>query len=261
MGWFPNHHPKGLKERLGKNERLGIMQSKVTTKIIIDKLKLDILLRLNISSEIIVKKIKGEDVQINDPIIDDLLESLVDIKTFDNWGGARDGAGRKPKETAKNNQVEIQDENQVGNQDAQSRLNQDADKDNINNNNNILNNNINNNNTARAKTNNALEVFGNSFKATDAIVGVFDKPDGTTHEGIRIKNPNLMAFVKQRFDKAALTKASEWAIDHNQRGHTYNATSLLKLLCKFQSNIEPSINFNHVQAEYLTFGQITRQEA
>ncbi|MEE1030237.1 MAG: hypothetical protein UIC65_04405, partial [Alphaproteobacteria bacterium] len=100
---------------------------------------------------------------------------------------------------------------------------------------------------------NALEVFGNSFKATDAVVGVFDKPDGTTHEGIRIKNPRLMAFVRQRFDKSVLSKVSDWAIDHNQRGHTYNATSLLKLLCKFQSNVEPTINFNSVQSEFLTF--------
>ena len=82
---------------------------------------------------------------------------------------------------------------------------------------------------------------------------MFDRPDGTTREGIQIKNPRLMAFVRQRFDKEVLNKVSDWAIDHNQRGHTYNIASLLKLLCKFQSNIEPTINFNHVQSEYLTF--------
>ncbi|MBQ1996913.1 MAG: hypothetical protein II238_00515 [Alphaproteobacteria bacterium] len=103
------------------------------------------------------------------------------------------------------------------------------------------------------RAHNALEVFGNSFKATDAVVDIFDRPDGTTREGIRIKNPRLMAFVRQRFDSNVLSKVSDWAIDHNQRGHTYNATSLLKLLCKFQSNVEPTINFNSVQAEYLTF--------
>lgn len=105
----------------------------------------------------------------------------------------------------------------------------------------------------KAKVHNALEIFGNSFKATDAVVGVFDRPDGTTREGIQIKNPHLMAFVRQRFDKQVLNKVSNWAIDHNQRGHTYNATALLKLLCKFQRDIEPTINFNHVQAEYLSF--------
>lgn len=222
------------------------MQSKLTTKIIIDKLKLDVLFRLNVSGDLILKRIKGEEIQTDDPIVNDLLDSLIDVKTFDNWGGAREGAGRKPLKTNENNQLENQDEKIKM---IKSRSNQDADKDidNINNNNNI------NNNISTTRAHNALEVFGNSFKATDAVVGVFDKPDGTTHEGIRIKNPRLMAFIRQRFDKAVLSKVSDWAIDHNQRGHTYNATSLLKLLCKFQSNVEPTINFNSVQAEYLTF--------
>lgn len=105
----------------------------------------------------------------------------------------------------------------------------------------------------KTRVHNALEVFGNAFRATDAVVGVFDKPDGTKREGIQIKNQRLMAFVKHRFDKRTLEKVSDWAIDHNQRGHTYNASALLKLLCKFQSNIEPAINYNSVQAEYLTF--------
>ena len=131
---------------------------------------------------------------------------------------------------------------------------------------NNINNNNNNNNTTRVEKNqvdnqvekkekfhNALEVFGNAFKGTDAVVGIFDRPDGSQREGIQIKNPHLMAFVRQRFDKKTLNKVSDWAIDHNQRGHTYNATALIKLLCKFQSNIEPTINFNQVQAEYLTF--------
>lgn len=105
----------------------------------------------------------------------------------------------------------------------------------------------------KAKVHNMLEMVAGSYKATDAVVGIFDKPDGTTKEGIRIKNPRLMAFVRQRFDKKVLDKASDWAIDHNQRGHTYNASSLLKLFCRFQSDVEPTINFNHVQSEYLTF--------
>ena len=105
----------------------------------------------------------------------------------------------------------------------------------------------------KARVHNALEIFGNAFKGVDAIVGIFDRPDGTKREGIQIKNPHLMAFVKSRFDKRTLEKVSDWAIDHNQRGHTYNASALLKLLCKFQSNIEPSINYNSVQAEYISF--------
>lgn len=107
----------------------------------------------------------------------------------------------------------------------------------------------------KTRVHNALEIFGNTFKGVDAVVGIFDRPDGTKREGIQIKNPHLMAFVKSRFDKKTLEKVSDWAIDHNQRGHTYNAAALIKLLCKFQSNIEPTINFNHVQSEYLTFEQ------
>lgn len=235
------------------------MQSKLTTKIIIDKLKLDVLFRLNVSGDLILKRIKGEEIQTDDPIVNDLLDSLIDVKTFDNWGGAREGAGRKPLKTNENNQLENQDEKIKM---IKSRSNQDADKDIDNINNKNINNNISttrviknqiDNQIEKTRVHNALEVFGNSFKASDAIVGVFDKPDGTTHEGIRIKNPRLMAFVRQRFDKAVLSKVSDWAIDHNQRGHTYNATSLLKLLCKFQSNVEPTINFNNVQAEFLSF--------
>lgn len=124
----------------------------------------------------------------------------------------------------------------------------------ISNNNNIINNKYNNTcEENKNRVHNTLEVFGNAFKATDAVVGVFDRPDGTTREGIQIKNPRLMAFIRQRFDQETLNRVSEWAIDHNQRGHTYNATALLKLLCKFQSNVEPTINFNNVQSEYLTF--------
>lgn len=221
------------------------MQSKSTTKIIIDKLKLDVLFRLNVSDSDIVKKLKGENVVTSDPIVNDLLDSLIDTKTFSNWGGNHNPTGKNQyTKSGQDGQVDHQVDLQVD----RSRSGQDADKDIDNINNKNINNNI-----STTHVHNALEVFGNSFKATDAVVGVFDKPDGTTHEGIRIKNPRLMAFVRQRFDKSVLSKVSDWAIDHNQRGHTYNATSLLKLLCKFQSNVEPTINFNSVQSEFLTF--------
>ena len=223
------------------------MQYKNTKKIILDQRKLETLFRIGCPDNLIIELLKtGTFTPTGDSLIDDNLESLIDHKLFnnENWGGKREGAGRP-----KNNQDKNQDEIQVDNQDK----NQDTDKDIYNN----SRNNIYNNNTTheenKAKAHNALEIFGNSFKATDAIVGVFDRPDGTTKEGIRIKNPRLMAFVRQRFDKQVLNKVSDWAIDHNQRGHTYNATALLKLLCKFQSNVEPTINFNHVQSEYLTF--------
>ena len=167
----------------------------------------------------------SDSVSVLSKTVYSLLEKNIICKEFsNNYGGRRIGAGRPAKEPEKPMPIPQPEPKQPV-----------ATAEN------------------KAKAHNALEIFGNSFKATDAVVGVFDRPDGTTREGIRIKNPRLMAFVRQRFDKQVLNKVSDWAIDHNQRGHTYNATSLLKLLCKFQSNVEPDINFNHVQSEYLTF--------
>lgn len=228
------------------------MQYKNTKKIILDQRKLETLFRIGCPDNLIIELLKtGTFTPTGDSLIDDNLESLIDHKLFnnENWGGKREGAGR-PRNNQDKNQDEIQVEIQDGNQDTDKYID-------------IYNNTRNSNKGGvgekekeenKVKAHNALEIFGNSFKATDAVVGVFDRPDGTTREGIRIKNPRLMAFVRQRFDREVLNKVSDWAIDHNQRGHTYNATALLKLLCKFQSNVEPDINFNHVQSEYLTFG-------
>lgn len=240
------------------------MQYKNTKKIMLDQRKLETLFRIGCPDNLIIELLKtGTFTPTGDSLIDDNLETLIDHKIFNNegWGGKREGAGApKGNTNAKKNNQNNQDNNQDYNQDN----NQDTDKDiDIYNNsrNNIYNNNTtceeNNQNDnqieKKAKAHNMLELIGNAYKATDAVVGVFDRPDGTTREGIRIKNPRLMAFVRQRFDREVLNKVSDWAIDHNQRGHTYNATALLKLLCKFQSNVEPDINFNHVQSEYLTF--------
>lgn len=225
------------------------MQYKSIKKIILDQRKLETLFRIGCPDNLIIELLKtGTFTPTGDSLIDDNLETLIDHKIFNNtnWGGKREGAGR-PKNNQDKNQVEFQDENQDKNQDTDKDIEQEYNK---------YNNNNKYNNTCEENKNrvhNTLEVFGNAFKATDAVVGVFDRPDGTTREGIQIKNPRLMAFIRQRFDQETLNRVSEWAIDHNQRGHTYNATALLKLLCKFQSNVEPTINFNHVQSEYLTF--------
>ena len=89
------------------------MQYKNTQKIVIDKRKLDILLRLNCPKENIYEAIvNNKIIYTNDELIDDNLESFVDIKIFDNWGGARNGAGRKSSNNNKKNQDEIQDVNQ-----------------------------------------------------------------------------------------------------------------------------------------------------
>jgi len=117
------------------------MQYKNTQKILIDKRKLDILLRLNCPKENIYEAIvNNKIIYTNDELIDDNLESLVDVKVFENWGGSRNGAGRKSSNNKKinqdENQLENQDENQDANQDVNQEPNQvvdidiDIDKDN-----------------------------------------------------------------------------------------------------------------------------------
>lgn len=178
-----------------------------------------------------------------------LLRKNIILKEFSsNYGGARKGAGRPI--SAENNQNKNQNDIQIENQNESAYISVSDSVSSINNSS-ISTTRAKEENKARVH--NALEVFGNAFRTTDAVVGIFDRPDGTQREGIQIKNPRLMAFVRHRFDKRTLEKVSDWAIDHNQRGHTYNASALLKLMCKFQSNIEPAINYNGVQAEYLTF--------
>lgn len=97
------------------------MQYKTNTKIIIDKRKLDILLRIGCPDSQLLELIKtGKFTRTGDSLIDDTLECLIDLKDFSNWGGKRNGAGRKKK-----NQVE----NQVENQDAFQVVDKDIDID------------------------------------------------------------------------------------------------------------------------------------
>lgn len=103
------------------------MQYKQSPKIIIDRRKLDLLIRLGCPDDIIYSVIIGKEyTPTGDNLIDDMLECLVDTKLFENWGGSRTGAGRK---TAKKNQLENQDENQLENQDANQVVDKDIDKD------------------------------------------------------------------------------------------------------------------------------------
>ena len=139
------------------------MQYKNTEKIIIDGYKLKTLFRLGCPDSQILELLKtGKFTPTGDSLIDETLECLVDRKVFNNWGGIREGAGRKSRLnqdenqldnqlekksrfSGKNNQLENQDENQLENQDGNQV--EDKDRDNIyfNNNNIINNNNINNN--------------------------------------------------------------------------------------------------------------------
>lgn len=101
------------------------MQYKKNVKIIIDKRKLDILLRLNCDKNIILDAIIYNKINLTgDELIDENLETLVDIKEFNNWGGKRNNSGRK-----KNNQVENQLENQLDYQEYNQVVDIDIDKD------------------------------------------------------------------------------------------------------------------------------------
>ena len=106
------------------------MQYKDNTKIIIDKRKLDVLIRLGCPDEQLLELVKtGNFTPTGDDLIDETLECLVDIKHFSNWGGFRKGSGKKPKKNNILNQVENQLENQVANQEINQVVDKDKDKD------------------------------------------------------------------------------------------------------------------------------------
>lgn len=112
------------------------MQYRNVKKIIIDKMKLDILMRLGCPDNQIIELIKtGNFTPTGDSVIDETLECLLDFKEFDNWGGKRPGSGRPKKHLE--NQDENQDENHLDNQDANQVVDKDKDIYNNLNNNNI----------------------------------------------------------------------------------------------------------------------------
>lgn len=105
------------------------MQYKQSTKIIIDKRKLDLLFRIGCPDKQLIQVLKtGKFDKTGDQLIDDTLECLVDIKEFDNWGGKRQGAGRKPNNHL-DNQLENQDENHLANQEPNQDVDIDKDRD------------------------------------------------------------------------------------------------------------------------------------
>lgn len=117
------------------------MQYKNNKKIIIDQRKLEFLFRLGCPDKQIIELLKtGDFTSTGDNLIDETLESLLDFKVFENWGGARKGVGRKPKKSGKKNQLENQDEKHLENQDGGQVVDKDIDKDIYINN--IFNNNI-----------------------------------------------------------------------------------------------------------------------
>lgn len=107
------------------------MRYKTSIKLLIDKRKLDTLIRLDCPKEILIDLIFENKLTLTgDSLIDDNLESLLEIKEFENWGGSRKGSGR-PKENQLENQVENQLENQDANQvgDKDKDIDKDKDKD------------------------------------------------------------------------------------------------------------------------------------
>ena len=106
------------------------MQYKNTKKIIIDQRKLELLFRLGCPDKQIIQLLKtGEYTSTGDNLIDETLESLLDIKVFENWGGARKCSGRKSKKSGKKNQLENQDEKHLENQDGGQVVDKDIDTD------------------------------------------------------------------------------------------------------------------------------------
>lgn len=78
-------------------------------KIVIDKRKLETLIRLGVSDKDLLSVITTQSFEpTGDELIDDYLSTLVDVKEFTNWGGSRKNSGRK----SKNNQVDFQVEKQ-----------------------------------------------------------------------------------------------------------------------------------------------------
>lgn len=98
------------------------MQYQTNVKIVIDKRKLDTLIRLGVSDENLLSLIKTQRFEpTGDSLIDEYLSTLIDVKEFSNWGGSRKNSGRKPK----NNQLENQDDFHLEKQDDFQLENQD----------------------------------------------------------------------------------------------------------------------------------------
>ena len=95
------------------------MQYRKSTKLVIDKRKLDVLIRLGCPDRQLLDVIKtGKFKKTGDSLLDETLECLVDIKDFKNWGGNHNPKG-KNQFTKEDNlgQVDHQVEGQLEGQD------------------------------------------------------------------------------------------------------------------------------------------------
>lgn len=103
------------------------MDYKDSTKIIFNKRKLDILIRLGCPDKPLLEILKtGKFTKTGDKLIDETLESLVDFKCFKNWGGNHNPKGINGcNKTKKLGQVDLQVDQQVD----RSRFGQVEDRD------------------------------------------------------------------------------------------------------------------------------------
>ena len=237
------------------------MQYKNATKIIIDKRKLDILLRLGCPDKQILELIKtGEFTKTGDSLVDETLECLLDVKCFRNWGGSRENSGRKSNNSNKLNQVDFQDEKQDEKQDENHLVNQDIfqvvdiDKDIYNINNNKIfkkptleevkayclerKNNVDAERWLNYYTSNGWKVGKNPMKDWKAAVRTWEskeKPKKTQEtvfidENMRI-DEDMSEFKDMTFD--ACCKASEWLLQ-NMYCQTLAKDKFVEIVRKFK---------------------------
>lgn len=108
------------------------MQNRKTKKIIVDAVKLETLLRLGCPPDIIFEKISKDIVSTTqDYLINTLLESLTDVREYQNWGGNRNPIGKNQySKNKKLGQVDHQVDGQdVRGQDTAQVVDKDKDKD------------------------------------------------------------------------------------------------------------------------------------
>lgn len=107
------------------------MQYKNAKKIIIDKRKLDILIRLGCPDNQILQLLKtGKFTKTGDSLIDETLECLADFKEFKNWGGNHNPKGINGyNKKKKRGQVDQQDDCQVVDKDKDKDKDKDIEED------------------------------------------------------------------------------------------------------------------------------------
>lgn len=235
------------------------MQYKNATKLIIDKRKLDILLRLGCPDKQLLEIIKtGEFTKTGDSLIDETLDCLVDIKSFSNWGGSRENSGRK---SSKNNDInqdenhlENQVENHLANQDMFQVVDIDKDKDIYNINNNKIfkkptleevkayclerKNNVDADRWLNYYTSNGWKVGKNPMKDWKAAVRTWErkeKPQKVEEkilidESMRI-DEDMPEFKDMTFE--ACCKASEWLLQ-NMYCQTLAKDKFVEIVRKFK---------------------------